>query len=63
MSIWLHSCNVSEQYLDTTYMGYIKTSPFIMNWATYVLVDIFNWDYLYTMTFDLQNFTKGYFEI
>ena len=44
-------------------MGYIKTSPFIMNWATYVLVDIFNWDYLYTMTFDLQNFTRGYFEI
>jgi hypothetical protein len=53
MSGWLHSCNVTEQYVNTTYMGRFRSSPFVINWATYVLVDIFNYDYLQYLTFDL----------
>ena len=63
LSIWLHSCNVTDQWLNTTYMGRYQSSPLVINWATYVLVGIFNWDYFGTPEYmvDMNNLTYPYF--
>lgn len=63
LSTWLHSCNVSEMWLDTTYMGRYRSSPYAINMATRTLAGYFNRNYLNNMAINLQNLTFGIFEV
>ncbi len=56
-------------YLNTSYMGRYESSPLVMNWAMYVLLDILNVDYMANpdpvegyMT-DMNSLTVPYFSV
>jgi hypothetical protein len=53
--------NVSEQYLNTNYIGSFRSSTYIINTALYYLLDFLNEEYFSMMTVDLQNHTLGLF--
>lgn len=61
LSTWLHTCNASEMYLDTTYMGSYRSSPYVVNQATRLLINFFNRKYLSQMFLDLKSLTMGMF--
>ena len=63
MGMWLHELIVKEQWLRTSYMGRYPSSSLVINWATYVLADIFNYDYFQyrEYMFDLNKLSAPYF--
>jgi hypothetical protein len=44
IGMWIHEVIAAKQWLRTSYMGRFPSSPLVINWATYVLADIFNYD-------------------
>ena len=63
LSAWLHSCNASEMWLNSSYMARYRSSPYAINQATRILADYFNRNYFSHWLFDLRNYTLGLFEI
>ena len=63
LSTWLHSCNASEMWLDTTYLDYYRSSAYVINLATAKMARFFNYNYLANMMIDLNNLTMGIFKV
>lgn len=65
IGIWLETLNCSEMYLNTNYgLGRYRSSPYVINTATWIVVDIINFGYSESkMTVDLNSFTGGLFAI
>lgn len=68
ISLWFHYCNVTGMWLNTSYIGRYESSPLVMNWAMYVLLDLLNVDYM-TIPFpegymvDMNTLTVPYFSV
>lgn len=63
MSGWIHSFNASEMYLETTYTGNYRSSPFVFNFVAKNLIGLLNNKYLRKMSFDLNDLTFGLFRV
>lgn len=65
IGLWLQTLNCSEMYINTNYgLGRYRSSPYVINTANWVVVDILNEGYAADMmTFDLNSFTGGLFNI
>lgn len=65
IGIWLQTLNCSEMYMNTNYgLGRYRSSPYVINTANWVVVDIINFGYAESdMTIDLNAFTGGVFAI
>lgn len=54
LSTWLHSCNVSEMWINAIYLERYKSSPFVINQATSFLFGWLNRNYMIDPEYQLN---------